>query len=1245
MSVIIRLQNLPWSANSLDIRRFFNGLSIPEGGVHIVGGEKGDAFIAFSTDEDARQAMERDGGRIREIKVKLLLSSRTEMQRVIEQARNQSLGIQPTVPQTQPKGSSKEKDNERKHTPDRAKSPDRRRDKERSPKDKERSRRSGRSHRSRSRSPRRSRDRERDRDQDRRNERQRRDEKSSDRLKPPDQASQPKDNDIRARNTGLSREQREPAFTPGGVPNGGMGISPQARGILFEEPTLMLENDHVHSGHPPFPPNYDQAGQISHWGQSFPPEDTRDQWREERQGLLVPPGQFGGRPDPRGAPLAPHEKGYHVSGTPYRGRYLGNEVVPERHGVSFPDRRITHDENRRSGFDEQRGRGIEPLDRNPSHTGPSYEDHGTEQMENFVENLPHRFAGHPPHDDYDGRGYPPTSMSGDPRGRGAPPGPRNPVVRGQDPRAFRPVKDRPVPHGPDGRPPLLTGRGHHPGGPFESEYESYSELPPRGPPGPCVEIRGLPRDVRPVDVHELLRGIHIPSNAIKLTYDGHGVPTGYAYVRFAKPQDVVEALKRTGQMIGDSYIEIVNCPERMFAEADSYPNPPSSGRKPPPSASFMGHHPPREDDLCIYLRGLPYHCCDEDIINFFDGLRILDIFIEYDRNGRAVGTGFVEFGTSEDFQAALAMDRKMIGHRYIELSVASKSMMNEAKGGEEPGPRPSGWMGTRKELLPPPAEQKGPSCVALHGLPVEISDQEVADFFAEVGIIPRAIHIMLGPNGLPSGDAFAEFASNDEVVLALKKNQQYLGLKVVAVKPITYQEMIDVLEGPPSEQDALLQPPDPSLSQRNSGKPLMNTPPEKGRYLMEPPTGRGRGKPLLESAGRGKSAGEPMARGRGRPLLEAGGMGRGQSPIHEDHIQSDNHDTHPHGLPGRRGPMGLDRWAGPPEGPPMGRGHRGYPPERPLPHDRYPSGIDGSGGPRFHGPRPEEGNGLSDHYRSLGPRGPPGGPMGSSNRGHPDGPLRTGNRGPADVLMGPDSRKPLDGPMGPRRGPPEGPMGPGKIGPPESQLGLSSRGSSNRVTGPGNRGPEGSVGLDKGPSEGITGHGAKDSLDKPGGPDDRGPQENPVGPKRRGTSGESQTGQGHSGVPESHMERTNPDPRGPPLGSRGPPQSAYPRGPMMERPRGLRPPRPLDPGPKGFGKPGCVIAASNVPYRATVEDLLSFFEGYELTKNSVIRRFNETGQPTGDARIALKSPEDALKAVKELNGKEIAGRPVTLQMV
>lgn len=88
MSIIIRLQNLPLSANSLDIRKYFAGLSIPDGGVHIVGGEKGDAFIAFSSDDDARQAMAKDGGKIKDAPIKLFLSSRSEMQQVIAQARS-----------------------------------------------------------------------------------------------------------------------------------------------------------------------------------------------------------------------------------------------------------------------------------------------------------------------------------------------------------------------------------------------------------------------------------------------------------------------------------------------------------------------------------------------------------------------------------------------------------------------------------------------------------------------------------------------------------------------------------------------------------------------------------------------------------------------------------------------------------------------------------------------------------------------------------------------------------------------------------------------------------------------------------------------------------------------------------------------------------------------------------------------------------------------------------------------------
>uniref|UniRef100_H2LW44 RNA binding motif protein 12Bb n=1 Tax=Oryzias latipes TaxID=8090 RepID=H2LW44_ORYLA len=84
MAVVIRLQGLKVTAGSEDIRKFFTGLKIPDGGVHIIGGDHEEAFIIFASDEDARRAMTRSGGQIKGSPVTLLLSSKTEMQNVLE---------------------------------------------------------------------------------------------------------------------------------------------------------------------------------------------------------------------------------------------------------------------------------------------------------------------------------------------------------------------------------------------------------------------------------------------------------------------------------------------------------------------------------------------------------------------------------------------------------------------------------------------------------------------------------------------------------------------------------------------------------------------------------------------------------------------------------------------------------------------------------------------------------------------------------------------------------------------------------------------------------------------------------------------------------------------------------------------------------------------------------------------------------------------------------------------------------
>nr|XP_044998665.1 RNA-binding protein 12B [Jaculus jaculus] len=92
MAVVIRLLGLPFIAGPVDIRHFFKGLTIPDGGVHIIGGKIGEAFIIFATDEDARRAISRSGGLIKGSSVELFLSSKAEMQKTIDMKRTVRIG-------------------------------------------------------------------------------------------------------------------------------------------------------------------------------------------------------------------------------------------------------------------------------------------------------------------------------------------------------------------------------------------------------------------------------------------------------------------------------------------------------------------------------------------------------------------------------------------------------------------------------------------------------------------------------------------------------------------------------------------------------------------------------------------------------------------------------------------------------------------------------------------------------------------------------------------------------------------------------------------------------------------------------------------------------------------------------------------------------------------------------------------------------------------------------------------------
>ncbi|XP_030641262.1 RNA binding motif protein 12Ba [Chanos chanos] len=83
MAVVLRLLGLNTNAGSGDIRRFFEGLHIPEAGVHIIGGDLGEAFILFSTEKDGQLAMRRSGKVLNGSTITLRISSVQELRHKI----------------------------------------------------------------------------------------------------------------------------------------------------------------------------------------------------------------------------------------------------------------------------------------------------------------------------------------------------------------------------------------------------------------------------------------------------------------------------------------------------------------------------------------------------------------------------------------------------------------------------------------------------------------------------------------------------------------------------------------------------------------------------------------------------------------------------------------------------------------------------------------------------------------------------------------------------------------------------------------------------------------------------------------------------------------------------------------------------------------------------------------------------------------------------------------------------------
>lgn len=87
----------------------------------------------------------------------------------------------------------------------------------------------------------------------------------------------------------------------------------------------------------------------------------------------------------------------------------------------------------------------------------------------------------------------------------------------------------------------------------------------------CVRVRNLCNLTNYSAIRKFFAGILIPNDGIKMINDGEGNRTGQAYIKFARPQSVALAMSRSGQKLGRNVIQIQDLDEKTYdAAVDSF---------------------------------------------------------------------------------------------------------------------------------------------------------------------------------------------------------------------------------------------------------------------------------------------------------------------------------------------------------------------------------------------------------------------------------------------------------------------------------------------------------------------------------------------------------------------------------------------------------------------------------------------------------------------------------------------------
>ncbi|XP_057701511.1 RNA-binding protein 12 [Corythoichthys intestinalis] len=348
---------------------------------------------------------------------------------------------------------------------------------------------------------------------------------------------------------------------------------------------------------------------------------------------------------------------------------------------------------------------------------------------------------------------------------------------------------------------------------------------PSNPDELYILMQNLPFTCSELEIREFFRGLGI--DAVNLFRDGQGRPNGRAMVKFFLPQDCFEALKRGGGMLGQRFIEISPGSERQWASLNHSTMGLASQNSAKPNSLLQDQHQrrnqaadvgrdqrarsrsPHRQELCVYLKGLPYEADKKQIKEFFKNLSVVDetMYIAYGPNGRATGEGFLEFKTEQDYKTALGAHMQYMGSRFIQVHpISYKGMVEKIDSIRKREAAQND--GKNQDGLKTPR-----NCAHITNIPYNISRKDVRAFLEGIGLYEDTLKVLTDSHGNGLGQAVLQLQTEEDARKAERLHRQKLNGRDAFVHLVTFDQMKEIERNPPPQN---------KRGQRNQHQSLQN---------------------------------------------------------------------------------------------------------------------------------------------------------------------------------------------------------------------------------------------------------------------------------------------------------------------------------------------------------------------------------------------------------------------------------------